>query len=74
MYPPPSRIALRASNRQRFFARLRCVGEQPIFSHLPVPEFPVDQQTRPPQEILKFLLTSPIYAPKNGNVAYTLGK
>ncbi|MES1258527.1 MAG: RHS repeat-associated core domain-containing protein, partial [Acidobacteriota bacterium] len=34
----------------------------------------VDQQTRPPQEIFKFLLTSPIYAPKNFGVAYTLGK
>lgn len=34
----------------------------------------VDQQTRPPQEIFKFLLASPIYAPKNGRVAYTLGK
>jgi hypothetical protein len=34
----------------------------------------VDQQTRPPQEIFKFLLASPIYAPKNANVAYTLGK
>jgi hypothetical protein len=39
MYPPRSRIALRASNRQRFFARQQCVGEQPIFSHLPVTSF-----------------------------------
>jgi hypothetical protein len=31
----------------------------------------VDQQTRPPQEIFKFLLQSPIYAPKNFKTAYT---
>jgi RHS repeat-associated protein len=31
----------------------------------------VDQQTRPPKEILKLLLTSPIYAPKNSDVSYT---
>lgn len=31
----------------------------------------VDQQTRPPQEIFKFLLQSPLYGPKNFKTAYT---